>query len=202
VEGERKGSRPAFDAVILAGGRGRRLGGADKAEIDIGGTRLIDLAVSAAAAADRTIVVGPRRATSRRVVWARERPVGGGPVPAIAAGLRHVSSEAVLLLAVDMPFVDTSVVGAIVRRLGDSEGRVDGVMLRDDSGHAQPLAAAYVSARLRDALSAQDELVGAPLQGVVERLTLVDLPAGRAGLDCDTWEDVATARSSTQGGGT
>jgi len=36
-----------LDVVLLAGGSGTRLGGQDKAELEVGGQRLIDRAVAA-----------------------------------------------------------------------------------------------------------------------------------------------------------
>jgi len=48
-----------FDAVVLAGGSARRLGGRDKPALDVGGRSMLDAVVTACAAADRTVVVGP-----------------------------------------------------------------------------------------------------------------------------------------------
>src|SRR4051812_33904528 len=35
-------SRPEYDAIVLAGGGGRRLGGVDKATLEVGGRTLLD----------------------------------------------------------------------------------------------------------------------------------------------------------------
>ena len=104
-----------FDAVILAGGRGTRLGGADKPGLVIGQQTLLGSVVSAvtSAGADRVIVVGPerpaalspRRPRGGRVRYAREEPPGGGPVAALRRGLDEVSAPAVVLLAADLPFL-------------------------------------------------------------------------------------------------
>ena len=48
-----------YDAVVLAGGSSGRMGGADKAEIEIHGERLLDRVVEAVRDAKRVIVVGP-----------------------------------------------------------------------------------------------------------------------------------------------
>ncbi|MGH8776871.1 MAG: NTP transferase domain-containing protein, partial [Jiangellaceae bacterium] len=47
-----------WDAVVLAGGRGSRLGGVDKPALRIGGRTLLDTALVATAAARSTVVVG------------------------------------------------------------------------------------------------------------------------------------------------
>ena len=103
----------AFDAVVLAGGRGTRLGGTDKPGLIVGGQTLLGAVVSAvtSAGADRIVVVGPERqpgdlARARgRVRYAREDPPGRGPVAALACGLDQVSAPLVVLLAADLPFL-------------------------------------------------------------------------------------------------
>ncbi|OHV38083.1 MULTISPECIES: molybdenum cofactor guanylyltransferase [Pseudofrankia] len=100
-----------WDAIVLAGGQGRRLGGADKAAVTIGGHSLLDRVLRVLAtvdpAVDRVVVVGPDRPglAGRGVVTTREDPPGGGPVAGIAAGLAHVRAPLVAVLAVDMPFL-------------------------------------------------------------------------------------------------
>ncbi|MGH2820743.1 MAG: molybdenum cofactor guanylyltransferase, partial [Actinomycetota bacterium] len=124
-----------FDAVILSGGAAGRLGGADKAELEVGGVRLLDRVLGAVPEADRVIVVGPRGSLDRAVVWAREDPPGGGPVAALAAGVAHVRAGVVVVLAVDLPFVDRSLVATLREAVGDA----DGALARDDGGRDQPL---------------------------------------------------------------
>ncbi|MEL3949629.1 NTP transferase domain-containing protein, partial [Streptomyces sp. LNU-CPARS28] len=47
----------AFDAVVLAGGRAARLGGADKPGVRVGGRALLDRVLAACAGAGTTVVV-------------------------------------------------------------------------------------------------------------------------------------------------
>ncbi|MCW2606336.1 MAG: molybdopterin-guanine dinucleotide biosynthesis protein, partial [Frankiales bacterium] len=68
----------AYDAVVLAGGSGRRLGGVDKPGLLVDGTSLLDRVLGAVARAGTVVVVGPERPAARPVVWAREDPPGGG----------------------------------------------------------------------------------------------------------------------------
>ncbi|MEU0572553.1 NTP transferase domain-containing protein, partial [Nonomuraea sp. NPDC005983] len=75
-----------YDAVVLAGGEARRLGGADKPGLTVGGRTIAERVVSAVPDAARVVVVGPERALPG-VVFTREDPPGGGPVPALRAGL-------------------------------------------------------------------------------------------------------------------
>jgi len=75
-------------AVVLAGGRARRLGGVDKPATPVGGTPMLHRVLAAVAGAHPRIVVGPHRGgLPDGVLQVREEPPGGGPVAAAAAGL-------------------------------------------------------------------------------------------------------------------
>lgn len=188
-----------YDAVVLAGGAARRLGGADKPGLPVAGRALIDRVLDACAGAGTTVVVGPRRATVRPVEWAREEPPGGGPLPALSAGLRSVTADVVLVLAADLPFLSRGAVASLLAALREEGG--DGVVLTDPEGRDQTLAAAYRTEALRQhlALIAAEHgtLTGLPLRLLTGELALRRLPdpTGRASFDCDTWDDLSTARA-------
>ncbi|MFB7936855.1 DUF6457 domain-containing protein [Streptomyces sp. NPDC056049] len=84
----------AYDAVVLAGGAARRLGGVDKPGLRVGGRALLDRVLAACAGARLTVVVGDPRPTVRPVRWTRERPAGTGPVAALAAGAAALGTTA------------------------------------------------------------------------------------------------------------
>ncbi len=186
-----------YDAVVVAGGAGRRLGGADKPALTVGGRTLLDRVLAACADARRTLVVGPERPTERAGVrWLREDPPGGGPLAAVAAALPAVTAPRVLLLAADLPFLDAATVRRLLAALdGDGGDRWDGALLVDADGCDQPLAAAYRTAPLRAARTALGDPAGRPLRGLLAplRLTRLPDPAGAA-FDCDTWDELAAAR--------
>ncbi|NGO70569.1 DUF6457 domain-containing protein [Streptomyces boncukensis] len=187
--------RTPYDALVLAGDGSRRLGGADKPAVTVGARTLLDRALAACADAATTTVVGPRRATYRPVTWAREEPPGGGPLAALDAGLRHARHGTVLLLSADVPFLGPET----VRELLDVRTGDEGTVLYD--GREQPLLAAYRTEPLRRELALLRTEYGA-LSGLPVRLLLTGLtlrrsevsPSG-APLDCDTWDDIATARA-------
>ncbi|WP_330331433.1 molybdenum cofactor guanylyltransferase [Streptomyces sp. NBC_00536] len=193
-----------YHAIVLAGGAARRLGGADKPALSVGGRALLDRVLDACADAADTVVVGGRRPTSRPVRWAREEPPGGGPLAALAAGLRHTDAEVVLVLSADLPFLDRGTVRALrtaVTGAGTAGTPVDGALLRDADGRDQPLVAAYRTASLRRAtalLAAEHGgLTGLPLRALTAGLELarVSAAAPLASFDCDTWDDLAAARA-------
>jgi len=203
------------DAVVLAGGGARRLGGADKPALTVGARSLLDRVLSACADATTTVVVGPRRATRRPVLWVREEPPGGGPLAALDAGLRHITEETVLVLSADLPFLRESTVRTLLAAVDEapqhargSEGSensagaesFEGALL--DDGRDQPLLAAYRTEPLRRELALMrteyGRLTGLPLRLLIPELRLRRVPASSDtsdALDCDTWDDVAAARA-------
>lgn len=138
--------------MVLAGGAARRLGGTDKPALPVGGRSLLDRVLAACAGARTTVVVGPRRPTARPVRWTREEPAGGGPLPALAAGLAALGGPpggVVLVLAADLPFLTAGTAGALACALGagpagDEEGGSGargGSCVHDGSGARSATAA-------------------------------------------------------------
>lgn len=179
-----------FDGVILAGGEGRRLGGRDKAVLEIGGRRLLDRVVDALRAAGVVVAVGPARHCARPVTWTHEMPPGGGPAAALEAGLELVAAPLVVVLAVDLPFVDHAVVAGLVGAVGAH----DGAVLVDAGGRDQMLAGAYRTDALRSRLGALEAVRGASMRDVLSDMMLQRVPDAAAALDCDTWLDIGAAR--------
>ncbi|MFD7700737.1 NTP transferase domain-containing protein [Streptomyces caelestis] len=187
----------AYDAVVLAGGAARRLGGVDKPGVRVGGRALLDRVLRACADARTTVVVADPRPTARPVVWAREEPPGGGPLAALAAGLRHTTADQVVVLSADLPFLGHRTVRGLLTPL--RHGAADGVLLTDSDGRDQPLVAAYRTGALRRGLAAltgrHGELTGLPLRRLTGSLDLTRISDPVASFDCDTWDDIATARA-------
>jgi molybdopterin-guanine dinucleotide biosynthesis protein A len=192
-------SGPHFDALVLAGGAATRLGGIDKMLVVVDGRRLIDHAMAAVEPARLTICVGSPRSGTSRARWTSETPPGGGPVAAIAAGLPLVTSPDVVLLAADLPFVRVGHVRRLVEALESSDGPAapDGAMFIDPQGRDQPLLSAWRTTALRSVIPA--EPAGLGLRRVLAPLVVRRLVGGDDLLDCDTPEDVASARRRRDG---
>ncbi|MEU7301958.1 NTP transferase domain-containing protein [Streptomyces sp. NPDC007206] len=186
-----------YDAVVLAGGAARRLGGADKPGLRVGGRSLLDRVLAACADAGTTVVVADRRPTARPVLWAREEPPGAGPVAALEAGLRLTDAEHAVVLSADLPFLLPATLRRLLAALGDTGA--DGALLTDADGRDQPLVAAYRTAALRRELAAlaggPDGLSGLPLRRLTGALKLTRVPDPLASFDCDTWDDLVNARA-------
>jgi molybdopterin-guanine dinucleotide biosynthesis protein A len=209
-----------FDALILAGGSGRRLGGVDKAALVVAGVPMLDRVLEASAAARQTVVVGEPRPTVRAVGWTREDPPGGGPVPALAAGLaglsglkasatrpssghagsddgldeRDIDTDVVVVLATDLPWLRSPDVERLVTAL-DGDSTAEAALFLDAEGRTQPLVAAYRTASLEAALSAVGPLIGTAVRLVVHQLAVVTVPDLGAAGDCDTPDQLAAARA-------
>lgn len=199
-----------IDAAVLAGGRSSRLGYVTKASLLVNGQTLLEHTVSAALSVSRScVVVGPDDLALRdvTVLRAREDPPFSGPAAALAAGVRELStreastgtgtgtgtieSEAILVLACDMPAIGTQV-AVLVAALAVAPPDVDGVISVDEFGYRQPLAGLYRSRALVSAISrfTTAELNGLSMKRLIEPLALVPVAAALGATDdVDTWDD-------------
>lgn len=204
-----------FDAIILAGGRGSRLGGVDKGALPVGGRALLDRVLDAARAAERVVVVGDGPVPAG-VLLTREEPVFGGPAAAVVAGLRALrmpsappgASALVLVLACDLPEAPAGVALLLdaAAATEDAEGAeateggipgaggeraADGWCLAEADGRLQWLFGLYRASALERAADAlgdpTDRSMGRLLGGL--DLVAVSAPA-RVTMDIDTPEDV------------
>jgi molybdopterin-guanine dinucleotide biosynthesis protein A len=189
-------SLPPFAAVVLAGGRAARLGGQPKPQLDVGGRTMLAAVLAALTGAKPRVVVGPPQPVPAGVLLVREQPPGGGPVPALAAGLAQVGdAEVVAVLAADLPFVTPAVVTALRERLTG-----DGVLVVDDTGRDQLLLGVWRTAVLRTATAGVRPHT--PLRAVLSPLAVrryrpplvTGVPAPWT--DCDTPAELARARAA------
>ncbi|GAB2462804.1 molybdenum cofactor guanylyltransferase [Jatrophihabitans fulvus] len=185
---------PGFDAIVLAGGRGRRLGGADKPGLDVGGTPLLARVVEAARGAHTVVVVGPERSLDLDVRWCREEPPGSGPVAALAAALPLTTAPRLTVLAADLPWIAPAV--PLLLAAVPAGGRAS---LIDADGRENRLASAWERAALEDALARLPTTRDASMRSLADGVPLTPVPdTGGWGDDCDTWDDVARARARAQ----
>jgi molybdopterin-guanine dinucleotide biosynthesis protein A len=219
--GQVPGGPAGLAAVVLAGGRAARLGGADKPALIVGGQPLLTAVIMAAAAAgaSQIVIVGPPRPAvaapldgQASVVWVREDPPGSGPVAALRCGLAATGAPLILLLAADLPFLQARQLTALIAATGlpgdqqageageagpAAEGTGPGAVLVDDSGRPQWLVGCWATGALRAGLARYQ---GSSLHGLLDPLrpARVSCPAGDGPppwLDCDTDADLRQARA-------
>lgn len=187
---------PPYAAVVLAGGRAARLGGRPKPQLEVGGRTMLAAVLAAVADAAERVVVGPPQPVPDGVVLVREQPPGGGPVPAMRAGLAAVTTDVVAVLAADLPFLTPAVVRGLRERLTG-----DGVLVVDPAGRDQLLLGVWRTAVLRAAVAdvagpTSVRAVLAPL--AVRRHRPEPVPGEPAPwTDCDTPAELDRARRVT-----
>ena len=160
---------------VLAGGRGTRMGGRDKAALPAPGgaetllARLIRLGHGAGL---EVVVVGRQAAAG--VPWIGDDPAGVGPIGGLCALLAHAGARPALALACDLPHATT----ALIERLARTPSDAPVLAPRDlETGKWQPLFARYDSPRvlpvLRRAIAAGTRSFQTFLRGLeVQELVL------------------------------
>lgn len=195
-----KGVSEHLDAVVLAGGAASRMGGADKPGLTIAGRTLLEHVVSTVrehAPDAHVTVVGPRR-DRPHAHYVREDPPGGGPVPALRAGLAHVRAPWFLLLAADLPYLNVHHLAALEAAGDPAEATGSaGAVLVDPSGREQWLTGLWRTATLRAALA---DYTGRSLHKLLAPIEPVPVPLTAApdDFDVDTPEDLARARAALE----
>lgn len=190
-----------FDAILPAGGRARRLGGAAKPLLRVAGVSLLERALLAAGSARHIVVVGPENLPiPPGAHQVREDPPFGGPAAAVAAGLdllRQLGDPApwLLVLAADQPAAEL-LVPPLLAAAGAGPAGVQAWIGTDAGGRRQLLTALYATDPLSAAVrrlrkrSPRAGLAGRPFRELIAGLVVreVTLPAAAAG-DIDTWAD-------------
>ena len=179
----------SWSAVVLAGGRGSRLGGGDKASGAYAGRALLERSLASVTGAGPIVVVGDERPVGGEVLWTREDPPLGGPVSGLYAGLALVPYDDVVVLAVDMPHV---VAATVVRLREARRGHEVAVLVGPDRRRQLAFAAS------RAALErARPEVVdGHSVRALLARLDVVEVVAeGAEAHDVDDPSDLRGPRA-------
>lgn len=187
-------------AIVLAGGRGSRMGGIDKPTLEVEERSMRASVLLAARSAlgegAPLVLVGEPGADVQRIgaVCVREEPPFSGPVAGLARGLAELerlgsTDEVVLVLGGDMPWLEPRVLGALLNECAAASGKVAGTV--DAGGRRQFLCAAWPRAVLARALShvagEGGSLVGASAKSLYRALgELTPEPVQSAWLDVGT----------------
>ncbi|HEX9366490.1 MAG TPA: molybdenum cofactor guanylyltransferase [Vicinamibacterales bacterium] len=137
-------------AAILAGGRARRFGGADKASLSVGRVRIIDrqLAALAAVSGDIRIVANhPERYAGLGVRVIADLVPGAGPLGGLYTALLDAVHDRMLIVACDLPFVTAALFQRLAAESGPPgkiDADIDAVVPRSARG-VEPLCALYLT---------------------------------------------------------
>jgi molybdopterin-guanine dinucleotide biosynthesis protein A len=154
--------------VVLCGGRSRRMG-IDKATIEVGGTTLLERAISRLREVCDPVLVAPgalQFEPGEHDVVEDAMPAAG-PLGALVAVLRRRPGPLVAMVAVDMPWIDPALLLLLAGRIGDH----DLAVCATHRG-LEPLHAVYAMSALGPAevaLRSEDR----SLHGLLERLRVL-----------------------------
>ncbi len=130
-----------FSVVVLAGGRGRRLGGINKAMVRIAGRRLIDRVLDAVRPlSDDILIVGNLVSASPSpcVRLVPDALPHHSSLVGVYTGLLSARYELALVVGCDMPFLSTPVLQWVARSARDHDAAVPRI-----GDHLEALHAAY-----------------------------------------------------------
>jgi molybdopterin-guanine dinucleotide biosynthesis protein A len=190
-----------FEAAILAGGGGHRLGGRDKSALAIDGVEVLDRQlVALTPVASRVFVVGrpAARFAERGLPVVEDLVAGAGPLGGVYTALRTATTPRVLVVACDMPFLTAEFLAFV----GAAGHGCDVVVPRDGCG-LHPLCAAWstgaaplVERMLGEGVRAVRGALEALRVHIIEEDALGAFdPEGRLLHNINTPDDLARART-------
>ena len=197
-------------AIILAGGRGKRLGYKEKALIPINGKPIIDHTIQVLEGVVDEIIVSVRddrqkqlleEYTTDRIVVVDEY-VDAGPLAGILEGLGAAGGEYVFVVACDMPYINIEVVEFLFK---SAKGHDGALPVRDD-GIYEPLHAVYrtgpMLAGTKKSIERGERFILAPIFDL-EDMVLVEMdeirefdPKLKIFLNVNTLEDIKKMENS------
>jgi molybdopterin-guanine dinucleotide biosynthesis protein A len=134
-------------AIILAGGQGRRMGGANKALLRLGEQTFLERQLAAAASwSDEVVIVYNGAASTLLPAGCGHVSVvpdiyrGAGPLAGLHAGLAAASNDAAWVLGCDQPFADAAAARLLLEEMGGFECDAALPVLGD---RVQPLHGVY-----------------------------------------------------------
>ena len=195
--------------AILVGGYGSRMGGVDKAGLELDGKPILDRVLEAVApfAAETLVVANDDRLVGDlRFTVLHDPEPHAGVLPALLTALDAATSPLLLLLACDMPFVSRTVVGFLL----DLAATHDAVMpyVQD---FPQAMHAVYRVAPCREAVRAllEDESGGRRMISFLDDVDALRVPEAeirkidpeiRSFFNVNTPYDLEAARHLIAGG--
>ncbi len=133
--------------IVLAGGKGSRMGGVEKPLINFRGNPLITYPVNVLKKICSEIIIACRDEKQKELIssilddvtFSTDVYVGAGPLAGIHSGLEESHGEYAFIVACDMPFIQSRV----VKRLGKEAVGHDACLPVWGDGRYEPLFAVY-----------------------------------------------------------
>jgi molybdopterin-guanine dinucleotide biosynthesis protein A len=198
----------SYSALILAGGKGSRLGYQEKALLDINGEPLIAVIIKRLEKAVDNIIISVRDRAQGKLLdsrlsglvkntyrFAYDAYKETGPLAGILSGLNVCEDEYCFVAACDMPFINEKVVKMLFKK---SE-HYDAVIPRWDDGFLEPLHAVYrcepMIRETKKAIEKSETVILAPVFKLnVKYIPVNDIkkidPELRTFININTYEDI------------
>ena len=163
-----------YCALLLAGGKGSRMGFKEKALIDIDGRPLISYVIDALEKVVDNIIISVRDTQQGKVLgeflpdykFTYDASENKGPISGILSGLEACEDEYCFIAACDMPFLDEKVIRMLFQQCED----YDATIPRWDDGFLEPLHAVYSTEPMiretKKAIERDEKIILAPLSGL------------------------------------
>ncbi len=132
--------QPALTVAVLAGGRSRRMG-RDKALLPMGESTLLQRVMDAAApVSDQHLLITNSPASHALFAWPQAADLypDKGPLGGLYTALSHTKTDHLLLLACDLPYLNTPFLRFLCEQIDDNQAIVP-----DSADGQQPLCAIY-----------------------------------------------------------
>lgn len=199
--------------IVVAGGSGRRLGGRDKAFLEVAGEPIIarTLRIFRHLFTQTVIVTRhPARFAGLAADVVVDRYPDAGPLAGIHAGLLACREPYAFVAACDMPLLDPDVIRFLIDRLPDVEAAAPDAVVPSWDGDVEPLHAVYAVRSvptMERCLERHEHGIRAFLTRVrvdyVAETDLARLPgAARSFTNVNTPEELQRLLPTSQGNGT
>ncbi len=185
-------------ALVLAGGRSRRMG-RDKTKLKLGDCTMLERACAFGRSLGCPVLVAAGRADHFASVPAGCRAVfddvpGCGPLAGLCAGLAVLETEFALVYAADMPFLSADAAALLRAHIGTAA-----LCLFQTEGRPEPLFGLYRRSCLTAAQQCLDEGI-LRLRALCARVpcVMLDAPEQRWFVNCNTPEEWEAVRKQVE----
>ncbi|VVB54418.1 Molybdenum cofactor guanylyltransferase [uncultured archaeon] len=162
----------AYSAIILAGGKGKRMGYREKALMAINGKPLISYVIESLEKVVDNIIISVRDKAQGKLldsvlpgyIYAFDEYENTGPLAGILSGLTVCTDDFCFIAACDMPFINENVIKLLFKSGEDHDAAIP----RWKDGFLEPLHAVYkckpMLSETKKAIKNGEKIVLAPIQ--------------------------------------
>jgi molybdopterin molybdotransferase len=174
-------NKETISGLVLAGGRGTRMGHVDKGLQPFGGTSMVEHVLARLAPQVASVAINANRNLERYAafgvpVWPDDTPGFAGPLAGLEAGLRRCTTPWLLCAPCDSPFLPADLAGRLAAAV-EAAGADLALAVTDENGVCQPHPVfCLVRASLAPVLSAYLAAGGRRMDGWYDRIKVVEVP--------------------------